>query len=183
MKKTLNRLVSLALAVVALVSAVAITSVTATAAADYNYEIKVQTGNKLGAGTDANVYLYAYDAQGNLITGGRISLDTDGDSFEKGDTDIVNLTLPQKIDHIKVAIMQHHGNMFVDLDNSVNEWYLNNIEVTLDNGEKKVFTFNQWIEPGYYEHTRTIRDRHSFPKLRYEKVPEQVIIYSPSGVN
>ncbi len=183
MKKRLNRVVALVLAVLAAVSAIAVTSVTATAEEAFNYEIKVQTGTKLGAGTDADVYLYAYDSQGNLITGGRILLDTEGDSFEKGDTDTFNLTLPQKIDHVKVAIMQHHGNMFVDLDNSDNEWYLNNIEVTLNNGEKKVFTFNQWIEPGYYEHTRTIRDRHSFPKLRYEKVPEQVILYSPSAVN
>ncbi len=123
MKKTFNRIILVLLAVVAAVSALAFTSVTATAAtgSGYDYEIKVKTGTKAGAGTDADVYLYAYNAQGELITGSRIKLDTEGNSFENGDTDTINLTLPEKIESIQVAILHHTGNMFENLANSANE--------------------------------------------------------------
>jgi hypothetical protein len=49
--------------------------------ADNQYKVAVYTGNKRGAGTDANVYINIY---GNLGETGAIMLDNKENNFESG---------------------------------------------------------------------------------------------------
>jgi len=50
-----------------------------------SYDIYVYTGDKWGAGTDADVYIVLYGDGGQT---GEIELDNPGDDFESGDTDV-----------------------------------------------------------------------------------------------
>ena len=113
MKNTLKRLVSLALVAVMAVSVLAVSAVAVSAEENFNYEIKVKTGTKTGAGTDADVYLYAYNGNGGPITGDRIKLDNDSDNFENGDTDFFYITLPEKIESIRIGTVDP-GDDFIE---------------------------------------------------------------------
>lgn len=183
MKKNFKRIVSVALAVLIAVSTLAVSVVSTSALENYEYTVTFNTGSKLGAGTDADVYLYAYDADGNQIDS-RIKIDTEGNSFEKGDTDIATINSQKEINSIKVAIFHDvDGNLFENLANDYNEWYLNDIKLTDSNGNTKTFTFNQWIDPGFYAHHKTVRNRFSFPKLKTVYVQEKEILYAPVSIN
>ncbi len=183
MKKNFKRIVSVALAVLIAVSTLAVSVVSTSALGNYEYTVTVKTGSKLGAGTDADVYLYAYDADGNQIDN-RIKIDTEGNSFEKGNTDVATINSTKEIKSIKVAIFHWiNGNLFENLANDYNEWYLNNIKLTDSNGNTTTYKFDQWIDPGYYAYNKTVRNRYSFPKLKTVYVPEKKIIYSPVSVN
>ncbi len=180
MKKTLNRLVSLALVAVMALSVLAVTAVSVSAEEFYNYQIKVKTGTKLGAGTDADVFLYAYNINGNLITGDRILLDTDGNSFENGDTDTFNITLPEKIESIKIGT-KDPGDSFVEsIFGSNDEWYLDNIEIILNNSETRTYNFDKWIKPGHYGYYTTRRTSNGKKETVY--VCSTIHLYDPTSV-
>lgn len=184
MKTTLNRLVALALAAVMAVSVLAVSALSASAASNYDYTVTFKTSNKLWAGTDADVYLYAYNENGSLIDE-RIYIDTEGDSFEKGDTDTVKISLPEKIASIKVGTLEHiptgDGAMIENIVNA-SEWHLDYVKITDSNGDSKTYEFDKWIEPGYYKHYKTVRDRGSFPINKSVFVPEKENLYSPTSV-
>ena len=180
MKTTLNRLVALALAAVMAVSVLAVPAVSVSAEEMYNYQIKVKTGTKLGAGTDADVFLCAYNKNGNLITGDKILLDTDGNSFENGDTDTFNLTLPEKIESIKIGT-KDPGDSFVEsIFGSNDEWYLENIEITFNNSETKTYNFDKWIKPGHYGYYDT-RITSSGKKEKVYVCPV-IYLYTPDSI-
>lgn len=184
MKKILKRLAAVALVAVMAVSATAVSLVSVSAATSYEYTVTFKTSNKFLAGTDADVYLYAYNENGSLI-GKRIYIDTEGNSFEKNDTDTVTISLPEKIETIKVGTLEHiatgDGAMFKKLANA-NEWHLDYVKITDSNGDSKTFNFNKWIEPGYYGHYKTVRNRRSRPMNKKVYVQEKENLYTPSSV-
>ena len=135
MKNTLKRLVSLALVAVMAVSVLAVSAVAVSAEENFNYEIKVKTGTKTGAGTGADVYLYAYNGNGGPITGDRIKLDNDSDNFENGDTDFFYITLPEKIESIRIGTVDPGDDFIESIFGSNDEWYLENIVIILNNSE------------------------------------------------
>lgn len=185
MKNTLKRLVSLALAAVMAVSVLAVSTVAVSAEGNYKYTVTFKTSNKFLAGTDAHVYLYAYNENGNLI-GKRISIDPEGDCFEKNDTDTVTVSLPEKIATVKIGTMEHvatgDGAMFENLTNA-NDWHLDYVKITDENGNSRTFNFDCWIEAGYYGYYKTVRDRGSFPINKQVYVQEYENLYTPSSVN
>ncbi len=185
MKNTLKRLVAVILVAVMAVSVGAVSVVSASATSNYDYTVKVKTSNKFLAGTDADVYLYAYDENNNLI-GQRIPLNSSGSGFEKGDTDTKTISLSEKIATIKVGTFEHvptgDGAMFENLTNA-NDWHLDYIQIIDSNGNTKTFSFNCWIEAGHYSYTETVRDRGSFPINKTVYVPEEENLYTPQSVS
>ncbi|MHC5905582.1 PLAT/LH2 domain-containing protein [Streptomyces sp. S6] len=102
--------------------------------AEYQYRISVYTGDRSGAGTDANVYITIYGARG---VAGPIKLDNSENNFERGKTDRFTLGLPD-VGRVQRINIRH--------DNSGEKpgWYLN--KVTIDvNGDHPKFPCNRWL--------------------------------------
>ena len=177
---TLKRLVTLAFVAIIAASAVAVSAVSVSAEETYHYQIKVKTGTKLGAGTDADVYLYAYNGNGNLITGDRILLDSDIDNFENGDTDIFNITLPEKIESIMIGTIDPGDDFIESIFGSYDEWYLENNIITLNNSEKKTYSFDKWITPGHNGYYKTKRVGNNKKETVY--VCPVIYLYDPTSV-
>ena len=174
MKK--NVLKSISFTVIAVVMAVVTMSLASVAASavsnTYTYRITVNTADVSKAGTDKDVYLYAYDAQGNQI-GNRIGLDTSGNSFEKGDSDVVTITLPTAMKSVKMATFGQPDNFF---DSFEDDWMLDNVVAELMNGDKVISTttyeFDSWIECGWYAYV----SGNKYPVAEAER------LYSPSDI-
>ncbi len=80
---------------------------------DILYKVTVKTSDISTAGTDCNVYLHAYNENGKeikknvnmgIVEG--FQLETDGDSFERGDEDVLYIVSPEKISTIKMYISE-----------------------------------------------------------------------------
>ncbi len=110
------------------------------------YQIKITTGTKMGAGTDANVYITLVGQNGQ--SSGEILLDNPGiNDFERGDTNIfwINSIPIEGLDHI---IIRH--------DNTGNfpGWYIEEVYIACPELNKDWFFYpRQWLAtdepPGY----------------------------------
>ncbi len=175
--KFFKRVMSLVLVVVMAVSVMAI-SVVSTSALSYKYMVIVTTSDKLCAGTDADVYIYAYNAEGKQI-GSRIKIETDEDDFER-DTEMgVTIYVSEKIDSIKVATFEHGDSLMDNMANTGNDWHLDNVLLVQSNGDgmgdSKRFVFEQWIKPGTYAYTTNNLTINS-------RIDEVENLYSPNKV-
>jgi len=66
-----------------------------------NYKISVITGDRLGAGTDANVTITIFGDQGDS---GSVSLDSSGNDFERNQTDVYGVPVPDLGEITKIRI-------------------------------------------------------------------------------
>jgi len=101
-----------------------------------DYDIKVKTGDKGGAGTSANVYLTLYGTTGQSEEI-RLNGYIDGDAFESEDLDEITLRNVKDIGRVNKVKIRH------DNANYRPAWYLVSVQVG-----SKVFTCNDWLESG-----------------------------------
>jgi len=104
------------------------------------YLITVVTGDKTGAGTDANVYLTLYGEKGNST---ELFLDNPNrNDFERNQTD--TFTIPPS----QVGDLGAIRRIYLRHDNSGTApgWYVASVTVTnIATGEKYRFIFNRWL--------------------------------------
>ena len=104
------------------------------------YLITVVTGDKLGAGTDANVYLTLYGEKGNST---ELFLDNPNrNDFERNQTDTFTIPPSQVGDlgAIRRIYLRHDNSGFAP------GWYVASVTVTnIATGEKYRFIFNRWL--------------------------------------
>ncbi|MFE7541015.1 PLAT/LH2 domain-containing protein [Streptomyces platensis] len=98
--------------------------------AQRQYRIAVYTGNKDGAGTDANVYITINGTRGFV----KHKLDNSEDNFERGKTDRFTLGL-RDVGRIKSITIRHNNK------GEKPGWYLN--RVTIDGNAK--FPCYRWL--------------------------------------
>jgi hypothetical protein len=110
------------------------------------YQIKITTGTKMGAGTDANVYLTLVGQNGE--NSGEILLDNPGiNDFERGDTNIFCInTIP--IENLHHIIIRH------DNTGNLPGWYIEEVHIACSELNKDWFFYpRQWLAtdepPGY----------------------------------
>jgi PKD repeat protein len=114
---------------------------------EVNYRIKITTGIRIAAGTDANVFITLFDKDGH--NSGEILLDDPGvNDFETGDTNTFLVTAIN-IEDLYYIIVRH--------DNSGNYpgWYVGEIQVSNEEINKEwTFFPNRWLatdEPPDYQ--------------------------------
>ncbi|MFN8489163.1 MAG: PLAT/LH2 domain-containing protein [Caldilineaceae bacterium] len=102
------------------------------------YEITVITGNRDGAGTDANVFIDLYGTKSQIL---RKELDTrDHNDFERGHTDIFRITVPNAIGNLQQIHIGH------DNSGKASGWFLSAVSVkNLRTGENWDFPCNRWF--------------------------------------
>ncbi|XP_075070523.1 lipoxygenase homology domain-containing protein 1-like [Mixophyes fleayi] len=104
------------------------------------HEIKVYTGDVIGGGTDANVYITLLSDNGNSF--GPVQLNQplqDNNPFERGKDDTFKITTKNigRISHIEIG---HDGKGLGS------GWFLEKIEViTLSTNEMTLFSCNRWL--------------------------------------
>ena len=109
--------------------------------AQVQYTVSVVTGTVKGAGTDANVSIIVYGSNGDS---GERKLDkskTHFDKFERGQTDVFDITAVDLGELTKVKIWHDDKNLGAD-------WYLDRVEVAATlAGRTKQWTFpcNKWL--------------------------------------
>lgn len=104
-----------------------------------NYPVTIKTGDRSGAGTDANVYIQIH---GDLGSTSRPTLDKSGyDDFERNDQDTynvwsdVNIGIPERVD------IGH------DDANAGSAWYLDWVKVKdPSTGKEHIFNCYNWID-------------------------------------
>ena len=96
-----------------------------------DFEVTVTTGNKLGAGTDAKVYLILYGDKGQSDKLHLVETKTNTDPFEKGKTDVFIVSSLNIGDIAKINI-SHDG------EGSGAGWFLEKMKIKNLNTEKIV---------------------------------------------
>ncbi len=171
-KNILSKIRLVVLVVVIATLTMAFAGISASAATSYTYRLTIKTAGVSKAGTDKDVYIYAYDVNGNQIDK-RIKLDGSGDNFEKNDTDVFTITLSKPMKSVKVATFGHADNFFDSFDD---DWKLDNIVAELIDGGKILSTVNykfyRWIECGWYSYV----SGNTWPVEEVER------LYSPSDI-
>lgn len=119
----------------------------------YKYRISIFTGDKRGAGTNANVSftLHGADANGNQTSSGKRTLDAQRSSFERNTEDefLVDLaTLPnvrdKELGTLSMLKLEHDG--AGDLFGN-SEWYVSHVKVrSLAKEVTTTFTAECWIK-------------------------------------
>jgi len=103
------------------------------------YEVTVLTGTLKGAGTDAEVFIVLHGPNGDS---GRRVLDTPGNNFERGQTDVFNLECVDLGPLTKIR-MGHNGSGFGA------GWFLESVKVkNLSDNQIFEFPCNQWFDKG-----------------------------------
>ncbi|MGQ9474160.1 MAG: PLAT/LH2 domain-containing protein [Candidatus Caldatribacteriaceae bacterium] len=104
------------------------------------YKVLVTTGNKFGAGTDANVYITLYGKRG---TSREILLDNPNrNDFEQGATDTFELR-PEKVGNLGALeqIRIRHDN-----SRPLPGWYVVSVVIVdMATGQKYTFPLNRWL--------------------------------------
>ena len=102
------------------------------------YKILVHTGDKRGAGTDANVFVILHGENGDS---GKRKLESGGNNFERGRVDTFGMEMLD-IGELKKVTIGHDGSGFGS------GWFLDNVIVkdeTLRNKEYK-FQCGRWLD-------------------------------------
>ena len=102
------------------------------------YEVKVLTGDRRGAGTDANVSIVLYGEKGN--SGQPKTLQNNSNNFERGATDVFGVECDDLGNLSKIRI-GHDGTGFGS------GWFLDKIYVTNPiSGQQWVFLCGRWLD-------------------------------------
>lgn len=110
-----------------------------TAGKQGTYTVTVVTGNRRGAGTDANVFIELVGEVQNLESG-RTVLESSRSNFEKGKTDEFHIRSPS-VGEIKLIRVGHDGSGWFP------SWFLSRVIVKEDLTNKSwVFVCNKWID-------------------------------------
>lgn len=100
------------------------------------YKIEVTTGDRRGAGTDANVYLTIYGANGDS---GQRKLEGPGNLFERAQTDTFGFDLVD-LGELKKITIGHDNSGFGP------SWFLDKVVITRESDEKKwYFLCGRWL--------------------------------------
>jgi hypothetical protein len=104
-----------------------------------NYTVKIYTGDKLGAGTDSNIFLTIIGASGQL-TEQRLNGLISGNAFERNQTDSLTLRDLASIGELRGVTVRS--------DNSYpgSAWFLGWIEISSPGIATRRFDFNAWVE-------------------------------------
>jgi hypothetical protein len=89
----------------------------------------VTTGNKLGSGTDAKVYLILYGDKGQSEKLHLVETKSNSDPFEKGKTDVFIVSSVNIGDIVKINVSH-------DAEGSGAGWYLEKIKIKNLSNEK-----------------------------------------------
>jgi hypothetical protein len=103
------------------------------------YSVKIYTGDKIGAGTDANIFLSITGTNGQ-IGEQRLNALISGNAFERNQTDYVTLVNLASVGEL-VRITVRSDNRYPS-----SGWYLGWIEISSPGIRTRRFTFNRWIE-------------------------------------
>ncbi len=112
------------------------------------YTVRIYTGDRLGAGTDSNIFLSIQGASGQ-VGEQRLNGLISGNAFERNQTDTVILTGLQSVGEITGITVRSDDRY------PASAWYLGWIEISSPGIATKRFTLNDWIESGKL--TRTLR--------------------------
>lgn len=123
--------------------------------AKVSYQVIVSTGDKRGAGTDANVWLRIYGTHGKTRAV-RLNGLVGGNAFERGRTDIAFVTADDVGTVRKIEIS--HDNKY-----SGSAWYLSNVKVIKLGGrggvQTKTAKCSAWLQGKQSSNRRTITAR------------------------
>jgi len=100
-----------------------------------SYKITVVTGDRRGAGTDANVYIVLYGTQGDS---GDRKLESGGNNFERNQTDVFGFDALDLGDISKIKI--YHDNTGIGAG-----WFLDKVIVQSGKGERWFFPCGKWF--------------------------------------
>lgn len=102
------------------------------------YSVAVFTGDPLGAGTNAKVYV---TLNGSLGTSGEFRLDEAGNDFRKGKMDSFRITQARELGELESIRIRH------DSSGLFSAWYLDRIEVRqLDTERMWTFPCGRWLD-------------------------------------
>jgi hypothetical protein len=100
------------------------------------YRVEITTGNVTDGGTDSDVFIQIHSATGYT---GWHELNTSGNDFEKGETDVFDLAIPDIGAPILVKIKFVKGTAV-----GQNDWFLEQVGVT-HGGIQRIFPYSSWI--------------------------------------
>ena len=104
------------------------------------YHVSVKTGDKFGAGTDANVFLEMFGEKGES---GRLPLESAekrGNKFERDQTDMFRLEAPD-IGRMQRILIGHDGS------GAGSAWYLEEVRISVPTrGENYLFLARRWLD-------------------------------------
>ncbi|XP_056021366.1 polyunsaturated fatty acid 5-lipoxygenase-like [Ostrea edulis] len=106
------------------------------------YEVKVKTGDKKGAGTDANVHIILLDGSGKQ-TKPAVLNNRFKDDFERGKIDVFTFLDQTDIPEVTdIQLRRDEAGLFSD-------WFVEKVEVTNQNSRKtSVFPILRWVPSG-----------------------------------
>ncbi len=123
----------------------------------FTYVVSVFTGDKSGAGTDANVHMEMWDNAN--VSSGRHNLEsskTHMNKFESGQCDVFHVTVPKKLGNLAKLLIGHDNSAL-----SGNDWFLDRVEVSellaaeKTNAVPVVFPCLRWLKKPDLEATLT----------------------------
>ncbi|KAH9509996.1 hypothetical protein Btru_044801 [Bulinus truncatus] len=116
---------------------------------DCDYIVEIKTGDSLGAGTNANVWIILYDENSNATPS--IKLDQLlKNNFERGSTDVFQISKSDTINLKKDGQVAKIEFLRDDHGNS-SDWYVDKIEVRNKNtGSTFLFPVNRWVNANYH---------------------------------
>ncbi|PAA87710.1 hypothetical protein BOX15_Mlig005461g1 [Macrostomum lignano] len=104
-----------------------------------NYKVHVFTGDKMGAGTNADVFLTVYGTKGDSGERELIKSEKNLDKFERGQEDIFAWEVVDLGQLYKIKIRHNDKGLF-------SNWFLDRVEVVdASSGEKSVFFAERWL--------------------------------------
>ena len=107
-----------------------------------SWKVVVTTGDVRNAGCSANVFINLFDGDKES---GKLSLQGENDSFERGKTDTFFVETSKLSNLTKIRIGHDGGGSWTSLYGAA--WYLSTVSLTNCNSNKTYsFTFNEWIQ-------------------------------------
>jgi hypothetical protein len=134
----------------------------------FTYVVSVFTGDKSGAGTDANVHMEMWDIAN--VSSGRHMLETSKthmNKFENGQCDVFHVTVPKKLGPLAKLLIGHDNSAL-----SGNDWFLDRVEV----GELAAEGGSTSVAP-----ERTSAAPVVFPCFRWLKKPDLEATLTPGA--
>uniref|UniRef100_A0A8W8HN90 Allene oxide synthase-lipoxygenase protein n=1 Tax=Magallana gigas TaxID=29159 RepID=A0A8W8HN90_MAGGI len=105
------------------------------------YKIKIKTGDRLGAGTNANVEIVLFDGSGKHTKPAKLD-NWFGDDFERGHVDVFTIKDDTNVPEVaEIKLRRDTAGLFSD-------WYVDQVEVMNKNTKiTSVFPVLRWIRP------------------------------------
>ncbi|CAC5371111.1 ALOX5 [Mytilus coruscus] len=141
----------------------------------YNYKVQVKTGDKKGAGTDANVRIIFHGKDGYKSEPKTLDEFFRND-FEAGNIDSFIVSLEQNFDKIDaIELWQDGTGLFA-------AWYVDWVEVTIEEtGDIFIFPVFRWIKENYHYRIRhldtCLPKNDSYHKQREMELEEKREMY------